>query len=106
MLLLLSAELLSPDVHFPVNKAAVSPGPISISAAVAMLVSALLIATLLRSSHGFTIQLQDDTQAVSEPRTFLADPQSDAYIDMILENLRQVESRKIFNSSSKIFCSS
>ena len=69
-----------------------------------MLVSALLIATLLRSSHGFTIQLQDDTEAVSEPRTFLADPQSDAYIDMILENLRQVGGRKIFDSSSKIFC--
>jgi len=55
-----------------------------------MLVSVLLIATLLCSSHGFTIQLQDDTEAVSEPRTFLADPQSDAYIDMILENLRQL----------------
>ena len=68
-----------------------------------MLVSVLLIATLLCSSHGFTIQLQDDTEAVSEPRTFLADPQSDAYIDMILENLRQVERSKIFNSSSKIF---
>ena len=45
----------------------------------------LLFVCLLSFCHGGYVKLQD-----KDPRSILGDPQSDEYIDMILENLRKL----------------
>jgi len=56
-----------------------------------------LLASLVAVCHGFVrlnFEVEDDAAGQMSiprgPRTYLGDPQSDAYIDQILENLRQL----------------
>ena len=54
-----------------------------------------LLACLAAACHGFVrLNVEDDAEnkmsLARSPRSFLGDPQSDAYIDKILENLRQL----------------
>ena len=54
-----------------------------------------LLACLASACHGFVrLNFEDDAEnkmsIARGPRSFLGDPQSDAYIDKILENLRQL----------------